>query len=237
MPQDIIVLCEYFKHSVEERNKELLECQMYNIRNPYINEIVYFTEEEQYPHELMNPKCTWRKITSRPTFRDFFIYINNRITDNQIYLIANLDIEYDETIAKLWWVDWSNKFLCLSRRNPAGTIYKEGWKPTEQEEIQFNNHESHDVWAIGERVRDDLIYNCDYTLGILGCDGKTALQAQWAKYSVHNYAMDIRLMHRHSTGGVHGHRTYKKETRLPKPYGEVPAKPIKDSENLKTNLG
>jgi hypothetical protein len=180
----------------------------------------------------MHPKVTWVKVSERPKFRDFFIYINNTWEKDKIYLIANLDIEFDSTIAKLWWVDWDNKFLCLSRTNPKGTIYKEGWKPTDKEEIQFNNHQSHDVWAISDRVRDDLIYNCDFTLGILGCDGKMALQAQWAKYKVANYAQDIRLMHRHLSGGLEGYRTYNKATRLPDPYGEVPATPMRGLEKI-----
>jgi hypothetical protein len=57
------------------------------------------------------------------------------------------------------------------------------------------------------------IKNCDFYLGILGCDNRVAYEAKKAGYRVTNPAYKYRAYHNHRSG-VRTHRG----KRLPKPY-------------------
>lgn len=221
----IILLTEFFEHREVERRAELLECLMLNIQNPDISEIWLLAEEQLMLPEHISLFSKVKKIAvdGRALFSHFFAAINSYHEKDTIYIVANLDIYFDETLRKLSKLDWNDLFVCLSRWNLEGYCGTPGGKPLLNNKLQLNPADSHDCWITSGQVKEDLVRSSMFSMGIPGCDGKLCYLMQQSGYRTINPCEDIISYHKHLTGGYLGHRTYSERERIRAPYGKVPA--------------
>lgn len=220
----IVLITEFFEHPVPERHAEIVECLSGNITNPDIEEILLLVENKwTLPVTAMgSSKIKPVRISRRTTFGEAFEIINSIYREDTIYILANLDIRFNDTIGKLRWIDWNNRFVCLTRWNLKGYCGTHNGEPLRKDSIQWNHEDSHDCWITAQPIKHKLIENASFYMGIPGCDGKLCYLMQRCGYAVSNPCEDIQSFHVHLTGGEQGHRTYVESSRLSRPYGRVP---------------
>jgi len=165
-----------------ERQKELETCLEIN-KSLNINGVPYFNVIE---------------INDRITFKQMFQLTKDY--PNDINIIANSDIYFDETILHTRWIK-NKECFALSR-----------WDYYEGKAVLFNRKDSQDVWCFNGSVNLNI---GDYNLGVPGCDNKLAFELISNGYSVLNPSKTIHAIHLHNTE----FRTYNHTTeRIAEPY-------------------
>ncbi len=186
----------FYQDQNPEREKELIYCLNRNIENPLIDRILIFTECP-IPE---NPKITIIG-NCRPTYRMLFDAVNTYCqNENEISLISNTDIYFDNSLSKL--ILNARTCVALSR-----------WDVKPNQEPKLHNERfSQDVWIFQGKVRK--VRFCDFFLGVPGCDNRIAWELNQAGYVLYNPATTIKSYHYHPSD-LH---TYDGKTRIPKPY-------------------
>ena len=106
----MILITEYFKSDLEERDNEIINCIKNNIKSNLFDQIVLLNEKD-----ILDIDGVINEITSqRLTFKYAFEYANDNF-QNEIIVFANNDIFYDTTLLKVKKQNMNNKFLALLR--------------------------------------------------------------------------------------------------------------------------
>jgi hypothetical protein len=132
---------------------------------------------------------------SRLPFSDFFAMVNLCADEKDISIIANSDI-YFESLDELKTIK-GNEVYALSRWD-GNTLY--------------DHEDSQDAWVFRGKIKP--IPDCNFGLGIPGCDNAIAERLQRAGYTVLNPSKSIKAIHLHSSNI----RNYDRRTTVPKPY-------------------
>ncbi len=182
-----------------------MECFLKNRLNASIDKMYVFMDIEtkmDHAHSKIE-KIIFIDMDSRPSFDNIFQFINRVSSEDDVNIIANSDIYLDEE--SIWlikkWIK-ENECFALARWD----TYFDG-KP-----IHFNRRDTNDVWIFKGKIKD--IPDCDFTMGIPGCDNAICERIKRAGYVVKNPSMDIKTYHLHSTGV----RNYHGIPPVPKPY-------------------
>lgn len=138
----------------------------------------------------------------RPKFSHFFTLINKVTKDDDINIIANTDIYFDDENIELIKNIRPEECYALARWD----IYFDG------KAQHFNRRDTADVWIFKGKIKN--IPDCDFTLGLPGCDNAICERIQRAGYVVKNPSKDIRSYHLHLSGV----RNYDRKVVVPKPY-------------------
>ena len=184
---NINVFANYYEDKNTKRRGELETCMQNNINNPHINFI---------------------PITSqiRITFNDFFNICNNYSDKDDISIVANLDIYFDETIA-------------LARSMMPGTFWSLGrWDYKKSGAIIHSNRpDSQDAWVIKGHFKK---INANFTMGKCGCDNRLAYEAKKAGYVVVNPSKSVKAIHMHISN-IRNYKRRKKQDVVPGPYHTI----------------
>jgi hypothetical protein len=199
----MILLVGFYLDPSPERLHEFLTCIERNAANPQIAGVHVLVEQEIDPSRLVSshpqlasPKIHVVAAGRRVTYRQLFCYANRELPDRRV-IIANADIFFDRTLARLDDYDLQGCLLCLSRWD----LHQDGsWR-------LFDFESSQDAWIFQSPVSD---FPCDFHLGILGCDNRLAWEAGQAGLVLANPSRSIRAYHLHSSGI----RRYSSEQRL-----------------------
>lgn len=176
----INLFVQVYKSNDDKRQLELDTCLKIN-KALNINGVPYFNVIE---------------INERLTFAEMF----KLFIPNEINIIANSDIYFDETILKVRFLD-NKEVYALTRWD-----YENGLARL------FYRKDSQDVWVFNGTVN---IQGGDYYLGIPGCDNKLAKEIIDSGYNLANPSKSIHAIHLHETN----FRTYNEKTeRVPEPY-------------------
>lgn len=200
-----ILITSFYQDKNPTRHSELEHCMKCNLANPHIDSIVVFLEGKEADfHVLNDPKIVVIE-SPRPTFQKFFETANQISGDNDILIIANTDIYFDESIKILPQIKMDNVALALSR-----------WHYYSSDRIELYNEKfSQDVWIFKGKIKP--IEFCNFFMGIRGCDNRIAYELKKAGYAVFNPAKTIRSIHYHMSEV----RNYGPEI-IPKPYWPLP---------------
>jgi len=197
----------YFRHNNEQRQKEIDYCLQKNINNKYIDKI-YILSKENY-EIFHNDKIKIIPIEKRPSYNYFFKTINKISQNDNINIIANLDIYFDETIIYAKNIK-NNQCFALTR-----------WE-IKKDKIKFLNKGcSQDSWIFKGKIKN---IKSGFYLGRMGCDNKIAYEIQQAKYKITNPSRTIKTYHLHQ---IKHTRNYENKKVLPPPYLNVPTTRIK----------
>jgi hypothetical protein len=188
----------FYQDKNAKRQKELLYCLNQNILNPLIDNIFLIVEGE------VKLPISGKLIivnSERPTYRNFFDLVNDTVTSaNDISIVANSDIYFNDTLAQLDIKE--RQCIALSR-----------WDKRKDGLRLHNERFSQDTWIFKGKIRN--VRFCDFYLGIPGCDNRIAYELNRAGYRLFNPATKIQSIHYHQTD-LHNydHNTPK----IPKPY-------------------
>ena len=188
----------YFRTGDQQRDNELSECLQRNVSNPLIDKVFMIIEGDVdgKPHSL-NEKVKWLYVRVRPTYNVLFDLVRQNSDANDINIIANSDIYFDETLAAVDQIQ-PNDIFALCRWECATGQF-------------LNRRDSQDVWIMRGHPRNVI---ADFTMGIPGCDNAIADRFAKVGYSVISPSKTIKTWHLHSSD----QRTYSVNIRVPQPY-------------------
>jgi hypothetical protein len=174
-----------------------------NARNPTIERIHVFLAPSGSLKE--QGKILPVPHKGRVTYRELFAYANSRLTGRRV-VVANADIYFDRTLARLEGEELSGKLLCLSR-----------WDVHPDGSASFFDHPaSQDAWIFEPPIPP---FSCDFPLGLPGCDNRLAWEAGQAGLALENPGRSVRALHLHLSGV----RRYSERQRLVGATATVPA--------------
>ncbi len=175
----------WYAESVFQRHREYLMCMDRNRSCSALAAIHVFDESGSLTaSENLQP----RSLTRRPTYQDFFKWIDEVAGPGDFSIIANTDICFDDSIRLLERLDWSGRLaLAISR-----------WDVGEDGRAQlFDRGDSQDCWIFRGPVTG---VEGNFPLGVYDCDNKIAWELQQAGYRVLNPALSLRTYHHHQCG-------------------------------------
>lgn len=179
----------YSNHNLA-RQEEINECLSRNIANPMIDRIYVIIDSADinlYDFDK-SEKVETILYSKRPTYSYLFQLANTKIIENDITIISNSDIYFEEYAMTLIsnYLQPGNCFA-LSRwdRGPDG-IFR-----------LFERADSQDSWIFRGTI--DFINNCDFFLGRPGCDNAISQRIEAAGYTIQNPSVDIRSIHIHNS--------------------------------------
>jgi hypothetical protein len=174
----------YYHEKKDYRSRELSTCLHRNLNNAIFKSVTVFNEGGDL-NEMDSPKLKIIYISKRPTYQDFLNYINNNSTNNDIHIIANSDIYFDEQVGVLRHLNLDDKCLAISR-----------WDTTESNKPKLYNHnDSQDVWIFKGLIKRTL--SADFPLGVPRCDNRLIYELYKSGYEVLNPAFSIKAYHIH----------------------------------------
>jgi hypothetical protein len=200
----INLITTYYKTSNEERNNEIDKCLKKNIENKYIKKI-YLLNNKRY--DIEDNKIIQVIITTDENYKlkysDAISFINNYLQDDMC-ILSNSDIYFNDTLAILKNIDLKDHFFALLRYDEDMdgnvSIFKRHNIPRD---------DSQDCWIFQSPLQIDL-KKIDFSLGTLGCDSTFAYVAHTSGIKVSNPSYDIVSIHVHNTG----FRTYNDMDRI-----------------------
>lgn len=159
----INLFINYYQDKNQIRQKELDFCLLKNISNSALNTIIIDSQ-------------------SRLTFKFFFDRINKVTTDNDINIVANSDIFFDENIVLAEKITIEQCFA-LSRWDflTDGSV-KHYFRP-----------DSQDTWIFRGKIKPTVF--SDFNIGYRGCDNRLAYELNKAGYKVSNPSVTIKSYH------------------------------------------
>lgn len=194
------LLIEYHKSKNLQRHSEFLTCLHENLGNSLIEKIYVFISDDSmlnFTHEKLN---IYLSEDGRPTFKSFFRFANYYLKD-QICIIANADIMFDESIKHLKDIK-DTDFMALTR-----------WEIDGDMDIANGNPACQDSWVFRTPVKlnDEMDFNAG---GCWGCDNRIAYLMWKEGYTVRNPGLLIKTRHFHESN----YRSVLPKTRLKGPY-------------------
>lgn len=198
------LLIEYFNSPNHMRNGEFLYCLHQNLSNEHIKNIYLFIEKDTEFY-FYSPKIITIVRNTRPTYKDIFEYCNKNLK-NEICIVANADIIFDDTLRYFNSLDMTKVFYAISRWE-ISTNDGTNW------EIEpYENPASQDSWIFKSPI--SVLDEMDYFMGKPGCDNKITYQMRELGYTCRNPGKKVITIHFHPTSW----RTYTHEDRVPGPY-------------------
>lgn len=173
----------YYAEKNEDRLSELNQALENNLNSGLFDEIVIFNEGGDLKL-FDDTRIICRNVENRPTYQDFFSYINSISSVEDIHIIANTDIIFDKQIGVLKELDWHNSCMALSR-----------WEFTKNGKTRLYNHnDSQDTWIFKGRIKN--VFG-EFSIGIPRCDNRVLYELRKAGYTVINPSFNIKTYHHH----------------------------------------
>jgi len=199
------LIIEYFNSLNHMRNGEFLYCLHQNLGNDLIDSVYLFMEEDAELY-FDSPKIKKVIRDKRPTYKDIFDFCNENLKD-EICIVANADIIFDDTLRFFESIKMENNFYALSRWE-ISTNDGKNW------EIEpYDNPASQDSWVFKTPVSTSDSMN--YTMGKPGCDNKITHNMRELGYTCRNPGKKVITIHFHPTNFRSYHPN---DDRIPGPY-------------------
>lgn len=187
----------YFKFDNEERNKEILNAIVSNLKLNYIDKIYLLCENQEsldFIKRHTNEKTILIPQNKRVTYYDVFQKSNENTNKDDINILLNNDIILKRFDKIFHFLNRNNVFLCISRHEKDGQL------------IHIPDI-SQDIWVWKGLNR---IKNCDFPMGKLGCDTALAYMAKQSGYETINPCKQLIALHSHASN----YRTYNIDERM-----------------------
>lgn len=188
-----LLFTSFFDSGNPHRQAELMHCLDNNLRNDAIDTIYLFDEanlQKAHPKLVVIPHA-------RPTYQAMIDKANEVSAPDDIVIIGNSDIHFDQTITWPQRIAMDRVMIALSRWDVRSNNQKK----------LFAYEHSQDTWIFKGKIN---LSGCDYFMGLPGCDNRIAFDANKAGYKVVNTAKDIITYHIHASNV----RSYTQEDRL-----------------------
>jgi hypothetical protein len=199
--EKIILVYQYFKVKNNDseyqnrRQNEIDLCLIKNNNNKYINEIHLLVEELYELSFLSNTtKIKQIVINKRLSYQDAFEYYNINLS-NQICILSNADVYYDDSLNILKYVNFNFKtVLCLTRyednsENELKLLCGLEYDYSKNNMVKCIKQFKPSIWTQDCWIWKDNqinIKNCDFHLGIPGCDNHIVYLFTSNNYNIYN---------------------------------------------------
>lgn len=193
-----VLIQQYFQHPLARRSRELKECLLRNIKNPFIDEI-HLLNEISYPEWLTHPKIKEHVIVNRLSFDAVLSHIKANIPANTIVAFANTDIYFDGTIKHLYSISLDKKFLSLLRWDDPNLPQIQNEEERQPAKIFGPRPDSQDTWILksDDVTFDPQIPDFQIQFGKPGCDNALNVAMLKQKFLIANPAYTIKTYHIH----------------------------------------
>ena len=173
-----------YSENCRERRAELQECLRRNLACPGLDAVLILAESE--PGGLpKDRKLTYELVDHRPTYSDFFAWINRVAAESDVSIVANSDIWFDASIEAAELYMAKLEVWALSR-----------WQDCDDSPaVLYDHKDSQDSWFFRGKVRTVA---ADFPVGVPRCDNRLLAELSVAGYAVRNPAFSIRSYHRHA---------------------------------------
>lgn len=211
-----VLITSLYNEKNPDRIQEYITCLENNLRHPDIDLIHVLYDVTGIKSPLWDQLHTYdrvviQKIKDRPSFGQCFEIANTLYPDN-VVLISNADIYFNETLGLLRGFDLTNKFFALTRWNVTASG---GLEPfTVGGGHQF--HGSQDVWIFKSPIT--ILPADDIQLGMPHCDIYISYRAMQSGFGVYNPCISIQCCHLHLSNV----RNYPSIGGPKPPFGQVP---------------
>jgi len=199
----IVLIVPFYNEQEIQRKAELDTVLAANICNGLISKIV-LVADETIPENLEYPfeKVIIRRLGRRCTFSDLFYHIAPNYSEpDDIVIISNGDIKFDDTLSRLKYIRWESDIALACSR----------WDKYDGEWRVYPTHDSQDFWIFKGPIKG--MYS-NFPLGKPGSDNRIAWEMDNSGYWVFNVAKDIRGFHIHESLS----RNYTRAEVIPEPY-------------------
>jgi hypothetical protein len=187
IPRPIHLIVQYFRSATPERQGEIDTCLRENLLNPYIAAVHLLNEEWFALLDFPSlDKIHQTIVGERLTYERAFRYANDW-PEPVIWILANADIYFDDSLRSLHDADLMNSMFALTRHDvqPDGSI-----KLVPPEFA----HACQDAWMFVTPVHVGNMYT-QFSMGIPGCDHRIAHEFIKAGYIVLNPSLRIIARH------------------------------------------
>lgn len=194
MPTQLNLILQYCNSVNPERQKEYDFCLLQNLHNPHIAKIFNLKERlTVVPDVIRNhPKYAEHPVSHWLTYETAFKFANEVIGSDAFCCLCNLDIFLDintDWAKALDFIEKANKVVfCLSRHEFDGTN-----KATlDQSFVPFALANTQDAWLFKTPLE---VKNCNFELGLLGCDNAIADRINKSGYIPFNSPLEYKIFH------------------------------------------
>tara|TARA_R110000744_G_scaffold22946_1_gene58337 strand:- start:301 stop:954 length:654 start_codon:yes stop_codon:yes gene_type:complete len=183
----MILITEYFKSDLEERNNEIITCIKNNVKSGLFNKIILLNESDILDVEGVSNEITGQRLTYKYAFE-----YANEYFPNEILVLTNNDMFFDSTLLKLENYNINNKCLALMRYEIVNNA-----SSCDIQSRPKHISNSQDSWILKTPIK--VPKKSDFHLGIPGCDNYIAHLLSEEGYQVSNPSFDIKSYHLHMT--------------------------------------
>jgi hypothetical protein len=222
----MILITTYYKNKNLDRQYEIDQCLIKNSNNKYIKEI-YLLGNEYFNLSFIENRSKIKQIIInnekkyKLKYNDSIKFINKNL-ENNLCILANSDIYFDNSLEKLIEYKMENKLFALLRYDLDSNGNYELFK-----RYNIPRNDSQDSWIFKSPLNVDL-NNFDFSLGTLGCDSVFAQKIYEEGYKISNPSLDIISVHYH----LIDYRTYSTNDRLYGKYCLIEAGYLEDDVKL-----
>jgi hypothetical protein len=178
----------FYRSSDATRTEENQRCILKNLANPVFSEVHVLLDHGLECLEFVDghSKLVQVRLGRRPKFSDIFSYVNQCSKHDDMNVVANTDIYFDEELRVLELVQDPGTVFALTR-----------WDVQADGSARFfNRYNSQDSWVFKGQIRD---VGGDYFIGTPGCDNRLVHELRTANYHVVNPAFSIKSFHLHQS--------------------------------------
>jgi hypothetical protein len=169
----------------EGRRAEFAEALDRNLACDAID-VVCVLDEGARDLPVAHPKIRVRVSSTRPTYRDYFSWINELAGPDDVSILANADIYFgDHLFLFRHWLPPGGTALALAR-----------WEPDENGTFLLRDrNDSQDAWIFRGPIRN---IDADFPVGVPGCDNRLASELASAGFEVLNPSFSLKSFHLHA---------------------------------------
>lgn len=179
----IRLFTSFYNEPNEARRQELVQCLTYNLNESAIDEVCLFVENTEAP--LTRNNLTIRPLAERPLYKDLFDWAGEFQQADDLAVVCNSDIYFDESLAGLEKLMGSDQCVALSRWHVCANGQAE----------LFDRSDSQDSWIFRGPLRSIV---ADYPIGVTRCDNRMLYELKQAGYQVINPAFSVKSFHLHA---------------------------------------
>jgi len=189
-----MILVTSFYDCAPERKKELLLCLEKNIQNIYLEKIfLLVTHPTKFTDSIFqHPKINQIIFSFDPgyrlTYQNAIEFINQQF-ENDLIIMANSDIYFDNTLEKVQSKDLVNHMYALLR-------YEDRKGKIILEEVRSD---SQDAWIFKSPLKIPNTFLLNFPFGQLGCDNRFANLVFEAGITISNPCYDLFIYHVHES--------------------------------------
>ena len=195
--EKIILFTQFYLAKDKETHELNIAALTNNYKNEYIDEIILLNEkiysDEELGFENKNlDKIKQVNINKRLEYGDVFEYVQVNNLKNQIVVISNLDIYFNDTINNLNNVklDEFKLCYCLTRWE----TYKDGKK--HEPFLNHNTESSCDTWCLHTKwIHESDFSEFNFRLGTVGCENMFQYKLALSHFYLRNDPYLIKIFH------------------------------------------